>query len=326
MDKKTRNFIAKLVDEVEKTQATLAKQEKLYITCKEALTSERSEVEALRLEVDQVESINATLKDDLNALQEKNNALKTRNEELEEQYSILWDSTSHPTKAKKFSSASTSKGCDRCYNVDLNACATHLANMEAMKKEIARLNNIIAKGCMEEANKKPKFIDGRHPFIKDGLGHTKGGKTGQRHMVNGVPCIRFEKKETIGEVQPVQTVEAPSQKRGGSGVWKHSKSNKSKAQPQPRQQASKASNTRLQVMENPIVPKRNKYAHKPKIHASQESISSSYVLRRNNLGKVVTTYVGNKPNIYVKRSLWVPKILVANTQGPNANWGPKRRN
>ena len=74
------------------------------------------------------------------------------------------------------------------------------------------------------------------------------------------------------------------------------------------------------------MPKRNKYAHKPKTHVSQESMPSSYVLRRNNLGKVVAIYVGNEPNIYVKRSLWVLKILVANTQGPNANWGPKRRN
>jgi hypothetical protein len=74
------------------------------------------------------------------------------------------------------------------------------ANMEAMKKDITRLNNIIASGCMDDASKKPKFIQGRHPFIKDGLGHTKGGKTSKRHMVNGVPCIKFEKKETIGEV------------------------------------------------------------------------------------------------------------------------------
>ena len=72
--------------------------------------------------------------------------------------------------------------------------------MEAMKKEIARLNNIIASGYMDDASKKPKFIQGRHPFIKDGLGHKKGGKTGKRDMVNGVYCIRFEKKETIREV------------------------------------------------------------------------------------------------------------------------------
>ena len=235
-----------MVDELERTQATLAKQEKLYVTCKKALALERSEVETLRFKVDQVKSVIATLKDDLNTLQEKNNALKTRNEELEEQFSILWDKTSHPMKASEISNASTSKGCDRCYNVDLEACATNLANMEAMKKKIARLNNIIASGCMDDASKKPKFIQGRHPFIKDGLGHKKGGKTGERKMMNGVSCIRFEKKETIGEVLLVQTTEAQCRntevpcpggsvpKRGGSEVWQNSGTNRTKAQPQPR--------------------------------------------------------------------------------------------
>ena len=112
-------------------------------------------------------------------------------------------------KASEISNASTSKGCDRCYNIDLGACATNLASMEAMKKEIARLNDIIASGCMDDASKKPKFIQGRHPFVKDGLGHKKAGKTCERKMMNGVSCIRFEKKETIGEVQLVQTAEAP---------------------------------------------------------------------------------------------------------------------
>ena len=37
MDKKSKNFIAKEVDELERNQATLAKQEKLYVTCKKAL-------------------------------------------------------------------------------------------------------------------------------------------------------------------------------------------------------------------------------------------------------------------------------------------------
>jgi hypothetical protein len=167
------------------------------------LHRKKSEVETLRLEVDQVKSVIVTLKDYLNILQAKNNALKTRNEELEEQFSTLWDKTSHLTKASEISNASTIKGCDKCYNIDLEACATNLANMEAMK-EITRFNNIIASGCMDDASKKPKFIQGRHPFIKDELGHIKGGKTSKRHMVNGVPCIKFKKKETIGEVQPVR--------------------------------------------------------------------------------------------------------------------------
>jgi hypothetical protein len=44
------------------------------------------------------------------------------------------------------------------------------------------------------------------------------------------------------------------------------------------------------------------------------------------LVKVVAMYVGIESNIYVKRSLWIPKVLVANVEGPKSNWGPKRRN
>jgi chromosome segregation ATPase len=71
--------MAKLVVELEKTQ--------------DIITSERSELEALRLEVSQAESVIATLKEGLAASQAQCNSLKSRNEELEEQYSLLWSST-----------------------------------------------------------------------------------------------------------------------------------------------------------------------------------------------------------------------------------------
>ena len=64
------------------------------------------------------------------------------------QYNILWDSNSHPSKAKDTSTTSISQGCGKCYNIDLNAYSTNLANMEAMRKEISRLNEIIGKGCL----------------------------------------------------------------------------------------------------------------------------------------------------------------------------------
>jgi hypothetical protein len=73
------------------------------------------------------------------------------------------------------------------------------------------------------------------------------------------------------------------------------------------------------------MPRRNLSPNKSKAHAYRD-IPPSYVLRRNNLGKVVSAYVGNESNIYVKRSLWVPKVLVANVESPKSNWGPKRRN
>jgi hypothetical protein len=81
----------------------------------------------------------------------------------------------------------------------------------------------------------------------------------------------------------------------------------------------------MQVQNHPIMPRRNLNPNKNKAHASRD-IPPSYVLRCNNVGKVVATYVGNESNIYVKRSLWVPKVLVANVEGPKSNWGPKRRN
>jgi hypothetical protein len=113
------------------------------------------------LEVNQAESVIATLKEDLAASQAQCNSLKLRNEELEEQYSFLWSNTSHPSKVKGDSSASTSKGCDRCHHIDIESYATNLANMEAMKIEIARLNSIIARGCMGEKNKKGRSPRGK---------------------------------------------------------------------------------------------------------------------------------------------------------------------
>ena len=62
---------------------------------------------------------------------------------------ILWDSNSHHSKTKETSTPFTSQGCGKYYNVDLNAYSTNLANIEAMRKEIARLNEIIRKWCMD---------------------------------------------------------------------------------------------------------------------------------------------------------------------------------
>ena len=79
------------------------------------------------------------------ALKKKYCDLDENHKELELQYGILWDSNSHPSKAKDASTTSTSQGCGKCYNIDLNAYSTNLVNMEAMRKEIARLNEVIGK-------------------------------------------------------------------------------------------------------------------------------------------------------------------------------------
>ena len=69
-----------------------------------------------------------------NALKKKYCDLDEKHKELGLQYGILWDSNSHPSKAKETSTPSTSQGCGKCYNLDLNAYSTNIANMEAMRK------------------------------------------------------------------------------------------------------------------------------------------------------------------------------------------------
>ena len=127
------------------------------------------------------------------------------------QYNILWDSNSRLPKAKEPFTPSTSQGCGKCFNLDLNAYSTNLANMEAMRKEFARLNEIIRKGWMGETqsndkkndeSKGPQFKQERHPSIKHRLRHTKGAKTNERRIVNGYKCVQFERKDKIGIDQP----------------------------------------------------------------------------------------------------------------------------
>jgi hypothetical protein len=215
--------------------------------------------------------------------------------------------------------------------------------MEAMKKEIARLNSIIARGCMGEENKRARFTKKKvlGKSKNPGFGYVEGGKTNERKIIKEKECFEFKSSGFLFS----QTPEVPTSKPGGSGVCKpqatqtvklggsekilgssgvckNKTKKKSKAQ---KQHVSKASNTCMQVQNHPIMPRKNLNPNKSKAHASRD-IPPNYVLRRNNVGKVVATYVGNESNIYVKRSLWVPKVLVANVEGPKSNWGPKRRN
>ena len=70
----------------------------------------------------------------------------------------------------------------------------------------------------------------------------------------------------------------------------------------------------------------NKYAYQPKFQPPRQSLTSCFILRKNSSGKVVAKYVGKEANTYRNTSIWVPKFLVTNMQGPKSNWGPKSSN
>jgi hypothetical protein len=91
--------------------------------------------------------------------------------------------------------------------------------MKAMRKEIARLNEIIAKGFLsgkaqvshEEVDeaKRSKFKDGSRPSIKHGLGYIAGAKSNGRKIIHGYECVQFERKRKIGIDRPTQTAVVP---------------------------------------------------------------------------------------------------------------------
>jgi hypothetical protein len=74
----------------------------------------------------------ASLKNDHSLAQESLTSLTNKYHELELNYDKLWTSTSTVSKDAK---ATTSKGCERCSNVDILACATNLDELAKKDKQ-----------------------------------------------------------------------------------------------------------------------------------------------------------------------------------------------
>jgi hypothetical protein len=74
----------------------------------------------------------SSLEGSIGALQDSYNVLKKTHKDLEVQFDALWVSTSKSSSTPTTTKASTSNGCERCYNVDIDAlCAqTQHSNVE----------------------------------------------------------------------------------------------------------------------------------------------------------------------------------------------------
>ena len=132
-------------------------------------------------------------------------------------------------------------------------------------------------GGKVEQPKRPQYKGGRNPHIKDGLGHTHGGKTNGRKVINGYECVQFMNKGQKGIDRSVQIVaqgqpRAAPQPMGGSAAVKggsaapHRKgktTSYSSAHVKPKKKVSHPE----QVVQKPkksiwVTP--NRYAYQPK--------------------------------------------------------------
>ena len=216
MDPKTKLFITKLLEEIDGVHAEidatdndLDAQVKIYVSCKEALAVERSEVADLKKSLSKEKESHALTKKKNIALKEKYCVLDKKHKEKELQYDLR-ESHSQLSSVKNISNFSSNEGCGKCYSLDLKMYSTNLANVEVMRKQITRLNDLLKTKCESAASgkenqpRKALYKDGRHPHIKDGLGHTKGGKYNGRKIIDCYECVKFISKGKVGTKQPAQ--------------------------------------------------------------------------------------------------------------------------
>jgi uncharacterized protein (DUF3084 family) len=201
--KKGHMEIQRLLDRLEKKKEILHEQEDLLILEKErnlalekSLAKEKAKVEKLITDLSLANDSNKRMSKDYTLANESLASLKATHSELqsslscltkkyktlESNYSSLWESTKATPLAILDSSASTSKDCSICSNIDMNALKTNHARLEekikSKDKEIDRLNMLITQGNIG-AKSIPKVVD------KEGLGHFKNNKANGRVVVKG---------------------------------------------------------------------------------------------------------------------------------------------
>jgi hypothetical protein len=300
-------------------EESLKAKDSILLEIEESFTSEKKKVNDLTKELFLVEDTHANLKKDNEKLQESLTSLQAINTALEVKVNTLLESSPNTCKLSKSSSPSTSNGCARCFNVDIQTCATNHAEMQAMKKEISRLTQLVQEEApshkqvlktnlspwVGEFEKRAKGFGlkylSKYGFEKGkGLGKNEDGES------QTISYVKNNKKAALGAKGGLVNMTTPIHKRIGEkqGI-SHIKFIK----------RGTTCDEDTKIVASSL--KQDKF-QAPKTQKSLSQISSyaDYVLNRNHLGKVVAIFVGHRSwNTKVKSHVWVPKVLLTNTQG-----------
>jgi hypothetical protein len=137
---------ARVRDELFEQQEELLFQErKSNDELKKLLALEKSMVEKLDQKLALSKETACSLKSSIGALQGQHDVLQKTHQDLEVQFDALSSSTSNTSSDTEAPKASTSKGCERCYNLDINAlCA---------QSQHSNVEQVLVKSCDEAIGK-----------------------------------------------------------------------------------------------------------------------------------------------------------------------------
>ncbi|XP_066166773.1 uncharacterized protein [Oryza sativa Japonica Group] len=330
--KPAMQHLAKLMRALDSKEQLLERQEELLILEKkrnlalgESLAKECAKNEHLTNEFNLANGSLASIRNVNETLQEKFASLEKSHKDLEVQFDTLWNSTSQPNVVSNSSNPSTSNGCARCYNIDLNSYATSVDAMQALKKENERLGTLVKYGCMKTYHSKDALYRTitAHPN-KDGheLGFSGGSPVSKRVMINGKECLMFVREGKAPQASEVTSL-VSSQGPGTSGqTGRNFQVGVSVSQKFP--PGSSDQFTRKFRANGCAQDMTGSSGHNVRRFRPDGLYYDSYVISKNSEGKVVAYFNGNYNDEY-RTCVWVPKALVTNIKGPKLRqvWVPK---
>jgi hypothetical protein len=227
--------------------------------------------------------------------------------------------------------------CNRCKDVDIDACIDHASTIIKLNDDIAKLHAQL-KTCKDECEKikfaRGAYIIGRYPSIKDALGFHRGAKDTKSHKV---PSLIKEKGKT-----PMASGSHSSYNRKNYAfIYANVKNARNVHQDACVDHVMTAmhhdviysSHAMIASSSSSHVHGRPEHrihvvSHAPKYRNSSHGPSmlfctfdASYVVYCKN-DRVVASNVGPKCK-KGNTCIWVLKSYVTNLTGPNTRWGPK---
>jgi hypothetical protein len=215
--------------------------------------------------------------------------------------------------------------CNRCKNLNVDACSEHLVSISKLNDEVASLNAQL-KTSKNEFDKlkfaRDAYTVGRHPSIKDGLGFKREAKNLTSHKA---PISAKEKgKAPMTNSAQKNHAFMYHDRRYSRNVHRSYNAFDSHAMIASSSYIMHGRNlARKNVIHH--MPRRNVVYVPRKVSNEHSTIyhacNASFAICRKDK-KVFARKLGAKCK-GDKTCIWVPKAIVTNLVGPNKSWVPK---
>ena len=163
------------------------------------LTLANDSIEEKNVDIAKANSSIDSLKEANVTLQENLSCLSGQNKDLEVQLASLRKSNFSSTQVNH-SNVSTSKGCKRCYNHDIDICAANLDKLGKLEKEVKLLKTLVKDEMLTKDDGSKKEVTKFKPLWKNksrkALAHNPY-KENPRKIINGKSCLKFNKGITL---------------------------------------------------------------------------------------------------------------------------------